>query len=277
MPALDSSNREPVLLLGSEWHGRPPVEYHAQDARATSERSISMFGHTTLRTAIIIAAALTASPLFAQPGSDPQDKPRKIRREPDKAFVEWLRDVDAIITSSERDAWNKLKTNEEREQFIGEFWRLRDPDPDTDENEYREAYYERLAYANEHFSSGIPGYKTDRGRIYLKYGKPDETESHPSGGSYQRSYLEGGGSTATYPFERWWYRHLPGRADVEIEFIDPTGSGEYRIARNPFEKESMLTVTGTGQTLDGRSQADRLMAARRFWQSVLRQRKGWRV
>jgi len=223
-----------------------------------------MLSKTTIRLVFVVALALTASPLLAQPGSDPQDKPRKVRREPDKAFVEWLRDVDAIITSSERDAWNKLKTNEEREQFIGEFWRLRDPDPDTDENEYREAYYERLAYANEHFSSGIPGYKTDRGRIYLKYGKPDETESHPSGGSYQRSYLEGGGSTSTYPFERWWYRHLPGRADVEIEFIDPTGSGEYRIARNPFEKESMLTVTGTGQTLDGRSQADRLLAADGF-------------
>jgi GWxTD domain-containing protein len=223
-----------------------------------------MFAKTTLRTVIILAAAFTAPQLFAQPGSDPQNKPRKIRREPDKAFVDWLRDVDPIITSAERDAWNKLKTNEEREQFIGEFWRLRDPDPDTDENEYREAYYERLAYANEHFSSGIPGYKTDRGRIYLKYGKPDEVEAHPSGGSYQRSYLEGGGSTSTYPFERWWYRHLPGRADVQIEFIDPTGSGEYRIARNPFEKESMLTVTGTGATMDGVSQADRLSAANGF-------------
>src|SRR6185295_9662230 len=223
-----------------------------------------MFGRNTFRIAILIASALSAPQLLAQPTTDAQDKPRKIRREPHKAFPDWLKEVEPILTKSQADAWDKLKSDDEREQFIIEFWRLRDPDPDTEENEYREAYYERLAYVNEHFSSGIPGYKTDRGRIYLKYGKPDETESHPSGGSYQRSYLEGGGSTSTYPFERWWYRHLPGRADVQIEFIDPTGSGEYRIARNPFEKESMLTVTGTGQTLDGRSQADRLLAADGF-------------
>jgi GWxTD domain-containing protein len=223
-----------------------------------------MFAHQTIRLAILIALALIAPQLFAQPTSDPQNKPRKIRREPDKAFVEWLRDVDAIISPAEREVWNKLKTNEEREQFIGEFWRLRDPDPDTEENEYREAYFERLAYANEHFSSGLPGYKTDRGRIYLKYGKPDEVEAHPSGGSYQRESYEGGGSTSTYPFERWWYRHLPGHADVEFEFIDPTGSGEYRIARNPFEKEALLNVPGTGRTLDGISQADRSSAANGF-------------
>jgi GWxTD domain-containing protein len=223
-----------------------------------------MFGQTALRIAIAIAVALTAPQLFAQPNSDPQNKPRKVRREPDKAFTDWLKEVEPILTQAELDGWKKLKTNEEREQFIAIVWHLRDPDPDTEENEYREAYYERLAYVNEHFASGIPGYKTDRGRIYLKYGKPDEIESHPSGGNYQRSYLEGGGSASTYPFERWWYRHLPGRADVEIEFIDPTGSGEYRIARNPFEKESMLTVPGTGATLDGRSQVDRLNAANGF-------------
>ena len=99
-----------------------------------------------------------------------------------------------------------MKTNEEREKFIEIIWHKRDPDPDTAENEYREAYYERLAYVNEHSSSGIPGYKTDRGRIYLKYGKPDEIDSHPAGGRYEREASEGGGSTSTYPFERWFYR-----------------------------------------------------------------------
>jgi GWxTD domain-containing protein len=217
-----------------------------------------------VRCAMLIALALTAPQLFAQPNSDPQNKPRKIKREHDKAFNEWLKEVDTLVTSAERDAWDKLKTNEEREQFIGEFWRRRDPDPDTEENEYREAYYERLAYVNEHFASGIPGYKTDRGRIYLKYGKPDEIESHPAGGAYQRQFHEGGGSTSVYPFERWWYRHLPGRSDIDIEFIDPTGSGEYRIARNPFEKEALLHVPGTGMTMDGRSQVDRLNAANGF-------------
>jgi GWxTD domain-containing protein len=204
---------------------------------------------------------------LAQPkssGVDPQNKPRRVRPEPDKAFKEWIEDVQPIIRPDELKAWNALTTNEERERFIGEFWHLRDPDPDTEENEYREAYYERVEYANKHFSSGIAGVKTDRGRIYLRFGKPDDVESHPAGGTYNRDLSEGGGSTSTYPFERWWYRNLPGRTDVPIEFVDPTGTGEYRIARNPFEKEALLNIPGAGQTLDGISQADRILAANGF-------------
>lgn len=211
----------------------------------------------------IFSVALLASPAFAQTTvTDPQSKPRKVKAEPARAFKEWIVDVDPIIRPEEREAWKKLQTDNERENFIGEFWHLRDPDPDTVENEFREGYYERLAYVNEHFSSGIPGYKTDRGRVYLKYGKPDDIESHPSGGAYNRLSYEGGGSTSTYPFERWFYRHVAGRSGAEIEFVDPTGTGEYRVARNPFEKEGpMLRVPGAGTTLDGISQSDRLLAA----------------
>src|SRR5438067_847294 len=200
---------------------------------------------------LLAAMVMFVSPVFSQPkpaSSAPQDKPRKIKEEPKKAFIKWSLDVDPIISPEELNAWKKLQTDEERERFIEEFWRRRDPDPDTEENEYREAYYERVAYVNEHFSSGIPGYKTDRGRIYLKYGKPNEVESHPSGGTYNRESYEGGGTTSTYPFERWWYRNIPGHNDIDIEFVDPTGSGEYRIARNPFEKDALLHVPGTGPT-----------------------------
>src|SRR2546423_1445441 len=214
------------------------------------------------RLSLLAAMVMFVSPVFGQPkpaSSAPQDKPRKIKEEPKKAFTDWSLDVDPIISPAELNAWKKLQTYEERERFIEEFWRRRDPDPDTEENEYREAYYERVAYVNEHFSSGIPGYKTDRGRIYLKYGKPDETESHPSGGAYNRESYEGGGTTSTYPFERWWYRNIPGRNDIEIEFVDPTGSGEYRIARNPFEKDALLHVPGTGPT--GIDQGDYVNAA----------------
>ena len=220
-----------------------------------------------IRISILIVLLVLVPSALAQPkssGAEPQNKPRKIKQEPAKAFKVWIEDVEPIIRPEEFKAWNKLQTDEEREQFIGEFWRLRDPDPDTEENEYREAYYERVEYANEHFSSGIAGVKTDRGRIYLRFGKPDEVESHPAGGTYNREPSEGGGSTSTYPFERWWYRHLPGRSDVPIEFVDPTSTGEYRIARNPFEKEALLHVPGAGATLDGISQADRVAAANGF-------------
>jgi len=184
-------------------------------------------------------------------GQDPSEKPRNIKPELKKAYRDWLdKDVAYIITEEERKAFKKLETDDERERFIAEFWRRRDPDPDTDENEFREEYYERIAYANEHYASGIPGWKTDRGRIYITWGKPDEIESHPSGGSYNRESYEGGGSTSTYPFEKWFYRYLPGvGSGVEIEFVDPTGSGEYRIARNPDEKDALLHVPGAGLTL----------------------------
>ncbi len=182
---------------------------------------------------------------------DPMDKPRKVKPELKKAYKDWLeKDVTYVITDEERKAFKKLATDDERERFIEEFWRRRDPDPDTDENEFKEQYYERIAYANEHFASGIPGWKSDRGRIWIMYGKPDELETHPSGGNYERPSYEGGGSTTTYPFEVWFYRYLAGvGSGVEIEFVDPTGSGEYRIARNPNEKDALLNIPGAGLTL----------------------------
>lgn len=181
---------------------------------------------------------------------DISGKTRKVGTEMKDVYKKWITtDVAYIITKDEKKAFYALKTDEERENFIENFWRRRDPNPDTEENEYREEYYERIAYANEHFTSGIPGWKTDRGRIYIAWGKPDSIESHPSGGSYDRPSYEGGGSTTTYPFEIWFYRHLDNVGDgLEIEFVDPTGTGEYRIARNANEKDALAMVPGAGLT-----------------------------
>ena len=185
-----------------------------------------------------------------KPSVDPTSNPRTVKVELKEAYKRWLNtDVAYIITKDEKRAFQALTTDEERENFIENFWRRRDPNPDTEENEYREEYYERIAYANEHFSSGIPGWKTDRGRIYIAWGKPDSIETHPTGGAYDRPSWEGGGSTTTYPFEIWWYRHLDGVGDgIEIEFVDPTGTGEYRIARDANEKDALKTVPGAGLT-----------------------------
>jgi GWxTD domain-containing protein len=231
------------------------------------------FLNAALRLAIF-ALVLTGASLSGfsqdprQSQDDPMEKPRNVKPELKKAYKDWLeKDVTYVITDEERKAFKKLQTDDEREKFIEEFWRRRDPDPDTDENEFKEEYYERIAYANEHFASGIPGWKTDRGRIWIMYGKPDELETHPSGGSYDRPSYQGGGSTTTYPFEIWFYRHLPGvGSGVEIEFVDPTGSGEYRIARSPDEKDAMLMIPGAGLTLSEQlglsSKADRIAGNR---------------
>src|SRR5262249_7427862 len=196
--------------------------------------------------------AINSAALFAQndkPKKDPNEKKKK--EELKSVYKKWLdEDVSYIITDDERKAFKALKTDEERDQFIEQFWLRRDPDPDTPENEYKEQYYERIQYANEHYASGIPGWRTDRGRIYVMYGKPDEIESHPAGGMYDRPSYEGGGSTSTYPFEIWWYRYIEGiGSDIEIEFVDPSGSGEYRIARNPNEKDALLYTPNAGLTL----------------------------
>jgi len=222
-----------------------------------------------LRLALVAASAFIASPaiLGQEQQPDPSNKPRNVKPELKKAYRDWLdKDVTYIITDEERKAFKKLATDDERERFIEEFWRRRDPDPDTEENEFKEEYYERIAYANEHFSSGIPGWKSDRGRIWIMYGKPDERETHPMGGAYERPSYEGGGSTSTYPFEIWFYRYLAGvGSGVEIEFVDPTGSGEYRIARNPNEKDAMLMIPGAGLTLSEQmgltNKADRISGA----------------
>jgi GWxTD domain-containing protein len=181
---------------------------------------------------------------------DPTTNARTVKPELKDAYKRWLNtDVAYIITKDEKRAFLALVTDEERENFIENFWRRRDPNPDTEENEYREQYYERIAYANEHFSSGIPGWKTDRGRIYIAWGKPDSIETHPTGGAYDRPSYEGGGSTTTYPFEVWWYRHLDNVGDgIEIECVDPTGTGEYRLARDANEKDALKTVPGAGLT-----------------------------
>jgi GWxTD domain-containing protein len=216
------------------------------------------FWKFSLRVAVMALALLAVSPALAQnkkkdqnQSQDPTEKPRNVKPELKKAYKDWLeKDVVYIITDEERKAFKKLQTDEERERFIEEFWRRRNPDPDSEENSFKEEYYERIAYANEHFASGIPGWKTDRGRIWIMYGKPDERDTHPMGGPYDRTPEEGGGSTTTYPFETWFYRYIAGvGSGVEIEFVDPTGSGEYRIARNADEKDALLMVPGAGLTL----------------------------
>ena len=201
----------------------------------------------------ITIAAFGATIGFAQddkdqPSQDPTKNVRKVGKETDKIFQKWVnQDVEPIITSEERAAFKKLKTDAERENFIEQFWARRDPNPDTEENEYREEYYERIAYANEHYASGIPGWKTDRGRTYIRWGKPDSVESNPTGTNYDRPESEGGGSTTTYAYETWFYRYLEGvGSGIEIEFVDPTGTGEYHIARSPFEKDALLMVPGVG-------------------------------
>ncbi|MGA8220327.1 MAG: GWxTD domain-containing protein [Candidatus Acidiferrales bacterium] len=213
----------------------------------------------------ILAGGLASAPsAIARPSPQDQADPKaakdaakkksksdnQLKKELDSQYKKWLdEDVIYIITPEERSAFLHLATNEEREQFIEQFWQRRNPDPDSAENTFKEEHYRRIAYTNEHFASGIPGWKTDRGRIYIMWGPPDEIESHPSGGSYDRPAQEGGGQTSTYPFEDWRYRYLEGMGnDVNLEFVDPSMTGEYHLTMDPSEKDALLYVPGAGLT-----------------------------
>ncbi len=189
----------------------------------------------------------------SRPQTDRQKKRKEaqLKKELETPYKKWLNeDVAYIITDEERTAFKRLSTDEERENFIEQFWLRRDPTPDTVENEFKEEHYRRIAYANDHYASGIPGWKADRGRIYIMYGPADEIESHPSGGTYERPAEEGGGETSTFPFEQWRYRYLEGiGTNIIIEFVDTTMSGEYHMTMDPSEKDALLYVPGAGLTL----------------------------
>ena len=166
-------------------------------------------------------------------------------------YKKWLdEDVIWIITDEEKAAFKQLSNDEERDNFIEAFWQRRDPTPDTEENEYKEEHYRRIAYANEHFAAGIPGWKTDRGRIYIMYGPPDEIDSHPSGGTYERPIEEGGGETSTFPFEDWRYRYIEGIGqEIIIEFVDDCQCGAYEMTMDRSKKDALLYTPNAGLTL----------------------------
>ena len=190
-------------------------------------------------------------PLKRAPNAKQKKKnERALKVELSKPYKKWLdEDVVYIITDEERAAFKQLSNDEERDNFIEAFWQRRDPTPDTEENEYKEEHYQRIAYANEHFAAGVPGWKTDRGRIYIVYGKPDEIDSHPSGGTYERPMEEGGGETSTYPFEDWRYRYLEGIGqEIIIEFVDTCMCGEFHMTLDRSEKDALLMTPNAGLT-----------------------------
>ncbi|HEY6182329.1 MAG TPA: GWxTD domain-containing protein [Terriglobales bacterium] len=198
-------------------------------------------------------AAVKEEDPLKRPVSDKQQKKnsKALRQELSKTEKEWLeKDVAYIITDEERAAFKQFSNEEERDQFIEAFWQRRDPTPDTEENEFKEEHYRRMAYANDHFAAGIPGWKSDRGRMYIMYGPPDEIESHPSGGTYERPIDEGGGSTSTYPFEDWRWRYIEGIGqEVIVEFVDTCMCGDYHMTMDRGEKDALLHVPGAGLTL----------------------------
>ena len=220
----------PAMRLAAQQNTAPPATQQAQPANSQDQDQ---------------------DPLKRQMSDTERYKAQKaLRQELKGPYKTWLNEeVPYIISDEERKAFMSLSNDEEREAFIENFWLRRNPNPDSPENEFREEHYRRIAYANEHFAAGKPGWKTDRGRIYIMWGPPDSIDSHPSGGMYERPMEEGGGETSTFPFEVWHYRYLEGIGEnVDLEFVDTCQCGDYHFTIDRSEKDALLHVPGAGLT-----------------------------
>ena len=224
----------------------------AVSAQTATSTQATPAGQTTDGVNQIPATVEKPDPLKRKLSDQERFKQQKaLRGELHGEYKKWVdEDVRWIITDQELQAFKSLSNDEERDQFIEQFWLRRNPNPDSPENEYREEHYQRIAYANEHYAAGKPGWRTDRGHIYIAYGKPDSIDSHPSGGNYERPIDEGGGNTSTFPFETWHYRYLAGIGDnIDIEFVDTCMCGDYHMTIDRSEKDALKHVPGAGQTL----------------------------
>ena len=193
------------------------------------------------------AKAKVAAPVNPAPASAPPPPPTaQALPNPPAApdgtpYQKWLKEeVVYIITDAERNAFQALQTDEEREQFMEQFWLRRDPTPPTVENEFREEHYRRIAYANDRFASArLPGWETDRGMIYIRFGPPDERAQNP-GRTYDRPIEEGGGTSTLFPFEKWRYRYIEGfSGEINIEFVDTSRNGEYHLTMDPGDTDKL--------------------------------------
>jgi GWxTD domain-containing protein len=235
---------------------QPVAELQTQDSPAVA-KALEQLRELTERIETA-RRGRSSSMMLAQNDRAPLSDPALI------PYMKWLNEEAVyIITDEERKAFKSLPTNDERNMFIRQFWARRDPaypkaapgeypiiPKGNPENEFRREHYRRIAYANDRFGTKIAGWKTDRGRIYIIYGPPDEIESHPSGGTYTRPAEQGGGQTSTYPFEQWMYRFIDGIGkNVVIEFVDKTGTGDYRMTMDPNEKDALLFVPKAGITV----------------------------
>jgi len=254
-PAPAESSSKPAATAASP--GSDAASTPAASTPAQPESSVKPAG-TPASPAADAGAAPAASqgdPL-KRPLSDKQKKAnaKALKQELGSTYKKWLnQDVRWIITPEELSTFKQLSNDEERDQFIEQFWLRRDPTPDTPENEYKEEHYRRIAYANEHFAAGKPGWMTDRGRMYIVYGPPDEIDAHPSGGQYNRPMEDGGGETSTVPFETWRYRYIEGLGshgqEVMMEFVDTCMCGDYHMTIDPNEKDALLHTPSGGLTM----------------------------
>jgi len=202
---------------------------------------------------------------------------RPAPKDDDDFFKKWLEeDAAYIITKDELAAAKRLTTPEEKDAFIRAFWERRDPTPGTVENEFRDEHYRRVARANEKFTTATDGWRTDRGKMYIRFGEPDNTESSLSAGS---TTMRSGVNRMTVPFEIWEYRNIPGIGPAKLTFVDRKMNGNFELTLNPEDKiakfsnedaalyagnpNNSATMTETPESLDWAKRVNQYIAVQR--------------
>ena len=237
-----------LISMGAVWVSAQERQAGTTSAAATSATQAKPAGDGVTQVPAVVEKPNPLKRRLTDKEKITQQK--ALKEELKGVYKTWLdQDVRWIITDTEEQAFKQLTNDEERDQFIENFWQRRNPRPDSPENEYRDEIYARIAYANEHFAAGKPGWMTDRGHIYIAYGKPDNIDAHPSGGQYERPADEGGGGTSTFPFETWHYRYLEGIGDnIDLEFVDTCMCGDYHYTIDRSEKDALKHVPNAGLT-----------------------------
>jgi len=217
--------------------------------------SVHLAGSTLLSCLALLLPSQAQQPVVIPPGSSAEQRlDLLMQRSPSKhtgarpgvlrqdggvpIYKTWLEDDAAwIITNDAKAAFKRLSNDEDREGFIDAFWRMRDPTPETEENEFKEEHYQRIAYANEHFGAGIRGRRTDRGQVYILFGEPDEIEKHPAADKPNASHDANASVPAEYAREVWRYNSIEGTGeDVVFEFVDACRCGNYHTTLGPSEQ-----------------------------------------
>lgn len=146
-----------------------------------------------------------------------------------RTYWKWLNeDVRWIITPQEQADFQTLSTDQQRDDFIRAFWVRRDPTPGTPENEFKEEHYKRLAFANQHFAANVPGWRTDRGRIYILYGPPDFIEEHRP--HFAGANLVNGNKAAAVAFPYIVWHYITNSSEKrDFTFADTCQCNKYKL------------------------------------------------
>jgi GWxTD domain-containing protein len=201
--------------------------------------------YSTLRIAVLLIPILCAEPLLAQDQLQPSDKnfsPVQIGIAPESQYHHcfekpngardaidrlpasacfWLQqDAVYIITPEERCAFLRLETDEERNQFIEQFWYRRASDPTSLDYDFKIEHYRRIVFANEKYGGQLPGWKTDRGKIYVLFGPPDSVDvnsDHVPGNQTPSQTTKT--KTQLHSSEKWRYHYIKGLGEnVQFNF-----------------------------------------------------------